>query len=140
MKSARESKRLSPAFCEAVRHLIEMELISSGYIGACSIDPKKLIEWGIPADLVESLTEDFFYDPKNPHSLITRYASDGTPYYVDHVRGVSGLRLLWTLADIVGADTRDGEEIFGRKRCARDIAASIKQALAEYGNTPVNHG
>lgn len=119
-------------FHKAVCNLLKQPEVSSGWFGSSIADPDWLIGLGFPRQLVDGWIEEFHYDPERPHNtLITRYTPEGAPYHVDQLRGVAGLRVLWALADILEADTKEAEQCFGRKECARRLAASIEKAIKE---------
>jgi hypothetical protein len=118
---------------EPTLRLLDEEGVKSGNWGACTIDSQWLIDRGFPAAFVLPMVEEFGYEPGNPHTLIIKYAPDGSPYRVGHVRAVCILNVLWTLAGVFGADTKAADGQFGRKSSARLLAAGIKKAITDEG-------
>lgn len=105
-------KQFSPeALRVVVLRFIEREDVQSGYLGACSSSPQWLVMQGFPTELVEPLVDD------------------------SHGGNVGVLELLWTLAGIFNADTARAEQFgLARKRCCRQLAASIKAAIPAMEN------
>lgn len=96
------------ALRDATMRFVQLDGVQSGLWAACSAEPQWLISQGFPATLVEPLVGNH-----------------------DGIKGVSILSLLWKLADILNADTSAAQQwTFARKRCGRQLAASLKDAIS----------
>jgi hypothetical protein len=116
---------------EATLRLLKEEGVTSGYLGACTTDSQWLLDQGFPEEFILPMVEEFHYERGNPHSIICRTAADGSQHLVSHVRGVSILRVLRALAEVFGVDTTEADRVWGRKKGARILAASIKQTISD---------
>jgi len=90
-------------------------------------DPDWLIENGVDADLVDSLTDIFESDLSRETS--TLYVDDKP---VNAFRGVNGLRLLSEIADRLGADRSQATQI-GRGSRGRALRDAILKKLESEG-------
>lgn len=93
------------------------------------LDPDGLIEAGVDADLVNSLTDIFESDLSRGTSTIF---VDGKP--ANALRGVNGLRLLTEVADKLGADTSKATQI-GRGSRGDALKAAILATLESEATT-----
>lgn len=101
------------ALRDATMRFVELDGVQSGQWAACSAQPQWLISQGFPATLVEPLVGNH-----------------------DGIKGVSILSLLWKLVDIFDADASDAQQwTFARKRCGRQLAASLKDAILSLSST-----
>ena len=111
MKRQCATKFKPEALRVVVLRFIEREDVQSGYLGACSSSPQWLVKQRFPTELVEPLVEDAYGG------------------------NVGVLELLRTIAGIFNADTARAEQFgLARKRCCRQLAASIKAAIPAMEN------
>ena len=89
------------------------------------VDPEEMISQGIPAEVVLPLIEIYESNPSDHKQSI--YDGDGN--LLNQLRGVYGLKLLYAIADNVGADTLEANSKIGRGSRAEALKKAIVAAL-----------